>query len=874
MKKFYLLLALSCITMTQAQDFSSIINNYLSNNRSQLGLQAEDVSDIVIKSNAFSNSMQLENVYVNQRHQGVEVFNAIASFGIKNGQVVYSQVDFEENLSQRISILQPSVTKENAITLAASSLGLQSPSAISIVEQVSQFETVFSNGGISLENIPVKLVYQNIDGVLVLAWDLNIYLTDRSHWYSVRINAKTGELLDIHDWVSNCSFGEQPHSGHSEYSILRSNEAPINQLELNNAGTSSYRVFPIPFENPNDTPSQLVSNPENLVASPFGWHDTNGVAGAEFTRTKGNNVDAHDDTDGNNNVVFGPDGGPTLTFDFPYGLPQQPIDYLDAATTNLFYWNNIVHDVAYQYGFDEPSGNFQQNNYGNGGFQGDFVFAQSQDGGGLNNANFGTPPDGQNGVMQMFLWNAPGTVLGTLMTVNGGPFDGQYLAFDSNYGGAQLPITPITGDLVVMEDDDSGASTDPNDGCDTITNAAALNGNIAIVRRGECNFTDKVASAEAAGAIAVVVVNNVGTDPIPMGGTGTGIGIPAIMIYQEDGDPMIAALLGGGTTINATLQDDGSGDDPFQRDGDLDNVIIAHEYGHGISNRLTGGPQAAGCLQNAEQMGEGWSDYVGLVLTMKTGDQGEDIRSVGTYALGQGLLGSGFGDRVAPYSTDFAINDATYADTNSGTVSQPHGIGSVWATMLWDLTWAFVDQYGFDSDIYNGTGGNNIAFQLVMDGMKLQNCSPGFVSGRDAILEADELTNGGVNRCLIWEAFAARGLGAGASQGSSNNRFDQVENFDVPTGPNCTLGTEDKTSFENNFIIYPNPSNGNISIKSIVNVGDVTISIFDINGRQVFTQEADLQDVTNINASGLDAGVYVVRIFGGNYSHTNKIIIR
>ena len=58
------------------------------------------------------------------------------------------------------------------------------------------------------------------------------------------------------------------------------------------------------------------------------------------------------------------------------------------------------------------------------------------------------------------------------------------------------------------------------------------------------------------------------------------------------------------------------------RDGGYDNLVIIHEYGHGISNRLTGGPGAAGCLGNSEQMGEGWSDWYGLVMTMEPGDAG------------------------------------------------------------------------------------------------------------------------------------------------------------------------------------------------------------------------------------------------------------
>jgi hypothetical protein len=479
----------------------------------------------------------------------------------------------------------------------------------------------------------------------------------------------------------------------------------------------------------------------------------------------------------------------------------------------------------------------------------------------MNNANFGTPPDGSNPRMQMYLWNAPGKVLGTFLTVNNGPLAGAYYAADSNFA-PPVPVSPITADLVVIEDN----SGDPNDGCNTVTNGADLNGKIVVIRRGTCAYNVKTLAAQNEGAVAVIVVNDVPGDPLAMGGNGSGITIPAIMVYQSDGNALIASLLNG-DTINATLKDDGSGNDPFQRDGDLDNVIIAHEYGHGISNRLTGGPSQAGCLQNEEQMGEGWSDYFGLVLTMKPGDTRNDYRGIGTYALGEGIAGRGL--RTKFYNTDFAVNDFTYNSIKTQAV--PHGVGSVWATMLWDLTWDLIDRYGFDPDIKNGTGGNNIALQLVMDGLKLQPCSPGFVDGRDAILEADQLLYGGANRCLIWRAFAKRGLGENASQGSTSSRSDGVENFDIPAG--CELGVSDNDANENNFIIYPNPSNGELSIKSRVDVGEATISIFDMNGRKVFNQTIELHQNATINASGLTSGIYLMQIEGAARSQTTKLII-
>ncbi len=64
---------------------------------------------------------------------------------------------------------------------------------------------------------------------------------------------------------------------------------------------------------------------------------------------------------------------------------------MNFAITQLFYWNNVMHDVSYQYGFDEASGNFQNNNQGRGGLGNDFVYADAQDGSGTDNANFSTP---------------------------------------------------------------------------------------------------------------------------------------------------------------------------------------------------------------------------------------------------------------------------------------------------------------------------------------------------------------------------------------------------------------------------------------------------------------------------------------------------
>jgi hypothetical protein len=158
------------------------------------------------------------------------------------------------------------------------------------------------------------------------------------------------------------------------------------------------------------------------------------------------------------------------------------------------------------------------------------------------------------------------------------------------------------------------------------------------------------------------------------------------------------------------------------------------------------------------------------------GDRPEDPRGIGAYLLGQPPNGTGI--RNAPYSTDTNESPFTYGDVSG--LDQPHGVGAVWAVALWELYWKLVDAHGFDADLYAGTGGNNLALQLVLDAMKTQPCDPTFVEGRDALIAADAAANGGANECLIWEAFAKRGLGESASDGGGPDTLAVTEAFDVP----------------------------------------------------------------------------------------------
>jgi extracellular elastinolytic metalloproteinase len=701
----------------------------------------------------------VEHFYGIQTYNGFPIFETNFNVTIVKGDVVNYHHNFLSNPESYVVNTSFSLSAGQAIQRIVADY----PVDYSKITEIHAGEFDYNDLSLSDEVIKVYKKWYKNGTNLIPIYEVSLYEKDHSHWFNTRLDANTGEIINKNDWVVHCNLhGSSPVL--KEAALPESNEA--DQTNKVN-GTSSYRVFARPLESPNHGARTIEVDPDDADASPHGWHDVDGSSGAEYTITRGNNVYASEDKDANNVAGTSPDGGSSLSFNDTFNINQSAALFTDAAVTNLFYWNNIMHDVWWHYGFDEASGNFQSNNYGNGGIGGDFVRADAQDGSGTNNANFASPPDGNNPRMQMYIWsNSTGS---DFFMVNSPAFaSGKYGAKRANFG-ASLVAVAVTEDLILVDD---GTGT-TEDGCETITNTTALNGKIALIQRGGCPFVVKVKNAQNAGAVGAVVFNNQTNSVVAMGGTDATITIPSVFIEQNNGD-YIKGLLSS-QTVNVSLYDS-SFLDPNTFDSDFDNGVIAHEYGHGISIRLSGGPAVSSCLSNQEQMGEGWSDFFALVMTHEPGDVGTAKRGIGTYVRNQGVNGNGI--RPYPYSTNTGISPYSYDDIK--TFSVPHGVGSVWCSMLWDLYWAMIDEYGYDSDVYTGTGGNNMAMQLVIDGLKLQPCNPGFEDGRDAILLADRLNNNGDNERLIWDVFRKRGLGYYADQGSTQDRGDGTEDYSWP----------------------------------------------------------------------------------------------
>ncbi|WP_284698684.1 PA domain-containing protein [Flavobacterium lacisediminis] len=125
---------------------------------------------------------------------------------------------------------------------------------------------------------------------------------------------------------------------------------------------------------------------------------------------------------------------------------------------------------------------------------------------------------------------------------------GSYACYPTTAFGPPI-TTAITQNIVLIVDNTAPTSN----GCETVTNAAALNGKIALIRRGTCSFVTKILAAQAAGAVGVIVMNNVDGTPVPMGddGSGASVLIPSVMVSKADGDILEAAL--GSATVNGTL---------------------------------------------------------------------------------------------------------------------------------------------------------------------------------------------------------------------------------------------------------------------------------------------------------------------------------
>ncbi|WP_158625784.1 myxosortase-dependent M36 family metallopeptidase [Corallococcus carmarthensis] len=613
-----------------------------------------------------------------------------------------------------------------------------------------------------------RQVYFMLAGKLEAAWYVEVNAGPKaarsSEYYGYVVSAASGEILFRNNLSADAGTA-------FTYKVWADTASPF----IPEDGPQGNDATPHPtgtrdgFQAPLDRPAHDIS----LANSPYSKNDP--WLPANATQTTGNNVDAYADRSepdgfqpGTNDLRA--ETTSDNTFAYVYDTTKAPgssTEQIKASVVNLFYVNNFLHDWFYDSGFDEASANAQSFNFGRGGVEGDPIQAQAQDYGGRNNANMSTPADGASPRMQMYVFDGTPVLSVTAPASLAGIYEAGAAAYGTQaYDMAgEIKATPTANPL----------------GC-TPFDAGYFTGKIALIDRGSCNFIIKSLNAQNAGAIATVIANNAAGSPISMAGNGTDdakIKTPSLMITQAAATAWKAALATEAVSVKFLRE-------PNQdRDGTLDNGIIAHEWGHYISNRLIG--NAAGLSNNqGRSMGEGWGDFHAMLMQVRESDRTKPGNSnwQGVYSTAGYVTSGGknqgyyYGIRRLPYSTDTSKNgysfrhianytalppDVTSATTTSN--SEVHNSGEVWATSLWECYASLLNAHPFQE-------AQDRMKRYLVASYKATPNAPTFTEARDAVL-AVALASDPADYQRFVAAFAKRGLGFGAKS-PDRDAFDHI----------------------------------------------------------------------------------------------------
>ena len=194
----------------------------------------------------------------------------------------------------------------------------------------------------------------------------------------------------------------------------------------------------------------------------------------------------------------------------------------------------------------------------------------------------------------------------------------------------------------------------------------------------------------------------------------------------------------------------------------LDPDVVFHEYTHGLTNRLVGGPLNDTALEAVQSggMGEGWSDFFACIQLDKI-------------VVGDWVVNRSSGIRTFRYDDAFPDN---FGDLGTGRYvgDAVHNLGEIWCATLMRLSRRL---------------GKWETAQVVVDALKLTSANPSFLAARDAILLAadrysaargdDDAARAAFTR-TVWEVFAHFGMGPGARTHGAETLTGIIADFDPP----------------------------------------------------------------------------------------------
>jgi hypothetical protein len=637
-----------------------------------------------------------------------------------------------------------------------------------------------------VQPIRVKPVYFHLPDHFEPAYYVELEADDAA--YSYVISATDGHLFFRNNLIADVS---------PQYSYRVWARADAAHIPL--PGPQGTGGLPNPSgTNDGFQPSFIAPNLITLGNGPISTGDP--WLAQNATESVGNNVDAYVDLNSPDGLTTGDFRATTngiATFDRIYDVtaaPDATKSQQMAAITQLFYDINFLHDWFYDAGFNEAAGNAQTDNYGRGGVAGDNMRAEAHDFGGRNNANMFTPSDGERPRLQLYIFDGIGDRTIHIDSPVSAAKD--YASGTAAFGSQSFQVS---GDIV---------ATSPADGCSAIT--TDLTAKIAFLDRGTCNFSAKVRAAQEAGAVGVIVGNvadsplrdsltNMACSATPCSSIEAGLP-PALLVAFADAETIRGSLRSG---LHGTIRRDAFVD----RDGAIDNQVIAHEWTHYLSNRLIG--DGNGLANNQSRgMGEGWSDFNSLLLTVRP----EDVKVAsnatfnGAYAVGVYVSGGGangpvpnsafyFGIRRVPYSTDMTRDPLTLKHVGNGAPingsptrfgadgannSEVHGTGEVWTTMLWECYASLLRDTLGDKPRFTFDQAQQRMKEYLVASLRATPINPTFLEARDALLAVAYALDK-TDYAEFWQAFAKRGAGvnAVAPERFSTANLGGVEDFSL-----------------------------------------------------------------------------------------------
>ena len=686
----------------------------------------------------------------------------------------------------------------------------------------------------------VKKVFYHLIGEYVAAYYVEVdILVPSTGGNILSASGETAPLELAYSYVISASDG-QVLFRNNLMAEVKPGQKTTSETNLLGPGGFTYRVWADPVTGvPYDTPAgngphpKLIAFPDGAQAPfvslsdvtlpnyPFSQNDPWLAPGA--TETHGNNADAYLN-------LFSPDGlgnpSTTTPTEPPTGDFRAQItaagEFLNThvadgntasasarqgAIQQLFYNVNFLHDLFYDAGFNEAAGNAQTNNYGRGGLQNDSIKAQAQDFQSFSNANMLTPADGAQPRMRMYVFPSPTSTLDIQApaSIVASPRIGISMSGPQTFD--------ITADIVKATFSNSPSAC-------TITNAAALNGKLALFDFDNtdgtgCSFSTRISRITATGATAMIMAYTSGNASAIANITGfvTANTKPVATISWNSSTP-IKTELTASNTVTARLHR------VPDRDGTVDNQIVFHEWGHYLSNRLIGNGNGLN-TNMAGGMGEGWSDFTAmLALTVREDDTATPSNATwnGAYALATYATGapSGvnnsyyFGIRRYPYSTDMTIDPLTFKHVQNGIAlpvgppvafgqtgsanSEVHNTGEVWTSMLWECYAALLRDTQGATPRLTFTEAQGRMRNYLVASYKMTPVSPTFLEARDAVLAAAFAYDYEDGR-LFGQAFAKRGAGINAISPDRFSATNSVvtESFDAGNALSYIGSTLDDT---------------------------------------------------------------------------------